>query len=339
MVLLVHCSKPWGSLESNVDESYLFAVVGLTVLLGAAYFSATVADRRRRVVRQRLAAAVPSSGLLPDPAVSLRRVAVQNENGRSFAFPARLSARLDAAFAAAGGRIGLMSLVLPALVAPVGVFVLASVVMRLAPAVVFIAAVLGGVGAAFLVLRVAQGRFRAKFLDQFPDALDIIVRAVRAGLPVLEAMTIAAQELPAPVGKELQRALDEMRIGVELEEALQRMADRIRVPDFRFYAVSLALQKRTGGGLANTLMNLSGIIRSRKEMRLKAAALSAEGRASLIVMSIIPFIVGGAMYLINPDFMSSLFFDPRGRFMLGAAFLSLCIGSAMMFLIIRRNLR
>jgi tight adherence protein B len=211
--------------------------------------------------------------------------------------------------------------------------------MHLQPALVIIFAVAASIGAPVFALRVAQSKFRAKFLDQFPDALDIIVRAVRSGLPVLEAMTVAAQELPGPVGDEFQRALNEMRIGVEMEEALQRMAERIRVPDFRFYAVSLALQRRTGGGLANTLTNLSGVIRGRKEVRLKAGALSAETKASVIVLAILPFVVCGGLYLLNPEFMSVLFFDPRGRFMIGLAFLSLAVGVVTMILMVKRSLR
>ena len=184
-----------------------------------------------------------------------------------------------------------------------------------------------------------QSRFRNKFLDVFPDALDLIGRAVRAGLPVFDAMEVAAREIRAPVGLEFQRTLDEVRIGVEIVEALQHTADRIRVPDFRFYAVALALQRRTGGSLAETLANLSNIIRRRKEVRLKARALSAELKASATVLAILPFLVGAILFFLNRELMSILFVDPRGRFMMGLAFLSLGTGIAVMALIIKRTLR
>jgi len=322
-----------------VQANYLLIAVGLTLVLGFAYLSAARTERRRRIVRQRLAIATGPGNTPLEPAVSLRRAVVEDE-GRGFLFlPKGISGRLDAAFAATGARIGLPHLVVTGMLAPVPVFVLGSMVMRLQPALVVVLATAAAAGIPILVLRSAQSRFRQKFLDQFPDAIDIIVRAVKSGLPVLEAMVVAARELPGPVGDELQRALDEMRIGVDMETALQRMAERIRVPDFRFYAVSVALQRRTGGSLANTLTNLSGVIRGRKEVRQKAGALSAETKASVMVLAILPFVVTGGLWLLNPEFMSVLFLDPRGRFMIGLAFLSLVTGVVMMMFMVKRSLR
>src|SRR5262249_34473680 len=146
-----------------------------------------------------------------------------------------------------------------------------------------------------------QSRFRNQFVDGFPDALDLMGRAVKAGLPVLDSMELAAREMPPPVGSELQRTIGEMRVGVDVDEAMQHTADRIRVPDFRFFAVALKLQRRTGGGLAETLANLSRIIRRRKEIRLKARALSSESKSSAVVLALLPFVVGGIMYLLSPD--------------------------------------
>jgi tight adherence protein B len=322
-----------------LDLPYLVAAISLSVLLGVAYVSAARGERRRRTVRERLATTTGLSETPNEPAVSLRRNVGENQGQHSFILPSEISAKLDAAFAATGGRIGLLHLVIAGILAPVPVYLLVSVVMRLQLALVVVLVVAAAVGAPILVLRSAQGRFRRKFLDQFPDAIDIIVRAVRAGLPVLEAMVIAAREIPGPVGDEFQRALDEMRIGVAMEEALQRMAERIRVPDFRFYAVSVALQRRTGGSLANTLTHLSSVIRGRKEIRQKAGALAAETKASVFVLSILPFAVSGGLWLINPAFMSVLFYDPRGRFMIGLAFLSLLTGVVVMMLMVKRSLR
>jgi tight adherence protein B len=333
------CYRPWASPETELDIRYLLAAIGLTVLLGAAYVSASRVERRRRSVRQRLATATGPSEAPSEPTTSLRRVVAGDRGWSLTLFSNEISAWLEAAFAATGGSIGLSTLLVTGLLAPLPVFVLGSIVMRLQPALVIILAVAAAVGAPVLVLRSAQGRFRTKFLAQFPDALYIIVRAVRSGLPVLEAMEIAARELPGPVGNEFQRTLDEMRIGVAMEEALQRTAERIRVPDFRFYAVSVALQRRTGGSLANTLTNLSGVIRARKELRQKAGALSAETKASVIVLSMLPVVVTLGLYLLNPAFVSVLFFDPRGRFMLGVAFLSLVAGIVVMVLMVKRSLR
>jgi Flp pilus assembly protein TadB len=156
---------------------------------------------------------------------------------------------------------------------------------------------------------------------------------------VVDAIEVAAREVPAPVGTELHRTIEEMRIGVDIDEAMQHTADRIRVSDFRFFAVALKLQRRTGGGLAETLANLSNIIRRRKEIRLKARALTAESKASAAVLALLPFAVGGLLFFLNPSLMSVLIHDPRGRFMLGMALLSLLIGVAVMSVIIRKSLR
>jgi tight adherence protein B len=191
----------------------------------------------------------------------------------------------------------------------------------------------------FLLLYMAQSRYRRKFLDAFPDALDLIRRAVKAGLPVNEALAVAAKEIADPVGSELRRTLEEVRIGIQINDALRQMTNRIRVPDFRFLVVALALQQRTGGSLAETLGNLSTVIRARKALRQKAQALSAEAKASAAVLAILPFVVCGMMYLLNRDLARSLFEDSRGRFMVGIAFLSLVSGLTTMALIVRRTLR
>jgi tight adherence protein B len=152
-------------------------------------------------------------------------------------------------------------------------------------------------------------------------------------------MAAAGRDIADPVGGELRTVLNEIQVGAEPQDALQRVADRIRVPDFRFYVVALALQRRTGGGLAETLTNLSGVIRARKALRLKAQALASESKASAAVLAILPFIVFGLLLAINPALMSVLFTDPRGRFMLGFAFISIVVGVGVMAKIIKWSLR
>jgi tight adherence protein B len=173
--------------------------------------------------------------------------------------------------------------------------------------------------------------------SRFPDALDLIVRAVRSGLPAPEAIELVTHEVRPPVATEFRKILDELRIGTGIDEALQRAADRIRVPDFRFFAVSLLLQRQTGGGIAETLSNLSGIIRQRKALRMKARALTAEAQASAAIIATAPFGVG--LFVINRDLIAVLFIDPRGRFMLGIAVASLLTGIAVMRALIKKNLR
>jgi Flp pilus assembly protein TadB len=267
------------------------------------------------------------------PVVSLRKSRPQRK-----ALPIVLSARLDLAFAAAGNRIGPLHLV-AAGTAAASTIGLVCTAASLQPA---LAIALGGAAAAgvpALLLRFAQSRYQRKFLEIFPEALDLIVRAVRSGLPAPEAIELATHEVRPPVGTEFQQILDELRIGTEMEEALHRAADRIRVPDFRFFAVSLLLQRQTGGGIAETLSNLSGIIRQRKALRMKARALTAEAQASAAIVGTTPFVAGVGLFLINRDLVSVLYIDPRGRFLLGIAVASLLSGIGAMRALIKRNLR
>jgi Flp pilus assembly protein TadB len=250
-----------------------------------------------------------------------------------------LWARLDAAFAAAGNWVGVPHLAVTGLAAAGATVLFTEQVMGFSPVLVVLLGCAAAVGAPVVLLRLLQSRYQNKFLDPFPDALDLMCRAVRAGLPVVDAIEVAAREVPAPVGAELHRTIEEMRIGVDIDEAMQHTADRIRVSDFRFFAVALKLQRRTGGGLAETLANLSNIIRRRKEIRLKARALTAESKASAAVLALLPFAVGGLLFFLNPSLMSVLIQDPRGRFMLGMALLSLLIGIGVMSVIIRKSLR
>jgi tight adherence protein B len=316
----------------------VLSVLGGVVVLGAALFAALRADRRRESRQQRLRAVVAVGPSEDEPVLSLRR-SLSRGGVRDSLLLSALWARLEAAFAATGDRIGLPHLAVAGLIAAGVTIGLAGGIMGFGVALTMPAGIAAGLAGAALLLRLAQGRYQNQFLEPFPDALDLMGRAVKAGLPVFDAMEVAAHEVRAPVGSELQRTLEEMRVGVDVDEALQHTADRIRVPDFRFLAVALKLQRRTGGSLAETLANLSSIIRRRKEIRLKARALSSESRASALVLGLLPFFVGTIMYVLNPKLMSILFSDPRGRFMVGMALLSLVAGIIGMVVIIKKSLR
>jgi tight adherence protein B len=316
----------------------VLAVLAAVVLIGAALFASVRADRRRESRQQRLRAVVAMGPSEDAPTLSLRRP-LMRAGIRDLFLLSKLWVQLEAAFAAAGNRIGLPQLAVTGLAVTGMTVLFAKKIMGFNSALVMLLGAAAAVAAPALLLRVLQSRYQNKFLDPFPDALDLMCRAVRAGLPVFEAMEVASREIVAPVGTELERTIEEMRIGVDIDEALQHTADRIRVPDFRFFVVALTLQRRTGGGLAETLANLSSIIRRRKEIRLKARALTAESKASATVLGVLPFAVGALLFFLNPRMMSVLFDDPRGRFMLGMALSSLAIGIGVMAFIIRKTLR
>jgi tight adherence protein B len=314
-------------------DQILLAVLGTTVLLGGALLRTLHAERRRASLEPRLQALMNAVSKPDRPLVSLRRPLPQRR-----ALPAVLSQRLDLALAAIGNRIGLPRLAASGITAGV-VIGSAAAAAQFPPALAIAFGGAAAVGVPGLLLQLSRSRYRRRFLDLFPDALDLIVRGVRAGLPAPEAIEIVAREIRPPVGIEFRRMLDEMRIGIEMENALQRAADRIRVPDFHFFVVSLLLQRQTGGGIAETLSTLSTIIRQRKALRLKARALTAEATASAAIVAATPFVAGGGLFLINRELISILFVDPRGRFMLGLAIVSLLLGIAVMKAMIEKSLR
>jgi tight adherence protein B len=322
-----------------LGDQFLLTVLAASALLAAGLWAALVAERHRGRRAQRLKTITMTAPSDEIPGASLRRPLPRGGRVRAFvSLPAGVWARLEAALAATGNRIGLPQLVLTGIAAAVAV----SLAVRFMGFNPVLAIGLGGtaaVAAPRFLLRFAQLRFQRRFLDVFPDAIDLIVRAVKAGLPALDAIDLAAREIAAPVGTEFQRVLDDTRIGVAMADALNRAADRIRVPDFRFFVASIILQRRTGGGLAETLVNLSTLIRQRRALRLKARALTAESKASAAVISIMPFVAGAGLYLVKPDMMALLFADHRGRVMLGVAIVSVLLGIATMSAIIRRTLR
>lgn len=226
-----------------------------------------------------------------------------------------------------GGGEALRTLVLMgALAGGVG-FVIAHNALALTGVMLYLIPLGLGVSVPYLYIgRLKEQRIQ-RFLDAFPDAIDMIVRAVRAGIPASEAMSMAGRELPGPVATEMGRIAEEISIGINPESAISEAAIRIGLPDFSFFAVTLILQRETGGNLAETLENLSNILRQRKEMRLKIRALTAEGRFTSKVISLLPVIVVIGLYFLNREYVLILFNDPVGQTFLGAATGLILLGS------------
>ena len=322
-----------------MGDQFLLMVLAASALLGAGLWAAFRVEHQRERREQRLKTITMNAPADETLGASLRRPIPRGGRVRALlSLPAGMWVRLEAAFAAAGNRIGLPQLVLTGIAAAAAIG-FAGRFMGFNPVLVIGLSGAAAVAAPRFLLRFAQRRYQRRFLDIFPDAIDLIVRAVRAGLPALDAIEVASREVTAPVGTEFQKVLDDTRIGIAMADALNNAADRVRVPDFRFFVASIVLQRRTGGGLAETLLNLSTLIRQRRAVRLKARALTAESKASAVIISIMPFVAGAGLYLVKPDMMSLLFVDHRGRFMLGMAIVSLLLGIATMSAIIRRTLR
>lgn len=197
-------------------------------------------------------------------------------------------------------------------------------------------AVVGGLGVPRLLLSFEQHRAELAFLEDFPNAVDMIIRMLRAGLPVTAAIKTVAEEAPGAVGRAFQTLGDQIQIGMSLGDALGLATKQIRLADFRFFCVSVALQQSTGGNLASTLETLSEIIRKRRAMRLKAKALTSEVRMSSYVLGAMPLLVLAALLVLNPGYLAPLIEQTRGRLILGGAALNLSLGFFVMRQMMRR---
>lgn len=168
-----------------------------------------------------------------------------------------------------------------------------------------------GVGLPHFVVGKLIKRRVNTFNVRFPDGIDLMVRGLRSGLPISETMGIVASEVKGPVGAEFQAVADKMKIGRTMEAALQETADRLGTPEIQFFAITLAIQRETGGNLAETLANLSDVLRKRAQMKLKIRAMSSESKASAYIVGALPFIVFTLVYIIAPDYLGGFFHEPR----------------------------
>ena len=158
-----------------------------------------------------------------------------------------------------------------------------------------------------------------KFIDQFPDALDMIVRSVRSGFPLSVALQMLSENAEEPIRSEFRQVTDEVAMGRNLSQALTRLTTRINEPDVRFFVVVLTVQQETGGNLAEIIGNLSGIIRKRKQLRHKIKAMTSEGKATGYVLGGLPVLVFLALYFVQPGYLEPFFNDPLGRMYFASA--------------------
>ena len=190
--------------------------------------------------------------------------------------------------------------------------VAAATTMRGAP--ILLAMFIGlfvGVGLPHFVVGQMIKRRIAKFNSNFPDAIELMVRGLRSGLPISETLSIVANEVAGPVGIEFRSVADKMKIGRTMEAALQETADRLGTAEFQFFVITLAIQRETGGNLAETLSNLADVLRKRAQMKLKIRAMSSESKASAYIIGALPFVVFVLVWMINPTYMGDFFVDER----------------------------
>lgn len=169
-------------------------------------------------------------------------------------------------------------------------------------------------------------RFRRRFVEGFPDALDLVIRAVRAGVPVNSAIETAGDELADPVRSEFKQMGNALKLGIDQDHVMQAAIKRVNVPELSFFTVCLRLQRETGGALAETLENLASIIRTRREIGMKTKALTAQCRAASNIIAVVPFACMAALWAISPNYVKVLTDTPAGNRLLGLSLAMIIAG-------------
>src|SRR6185295_6610147 len=307
----------------------LILTLALCILFisGAALLAALLVSRKSRVAldrrvnlvsrssRPQMSGRISAAMQAPTAFITAERVRIFFTLGRGYNW---------------GMQSGAASLFAIAFAAAAATWLLASTVLNFSPWIALLAT-----GAAFMLIPRAllmrqQARTENQFMTLFPDAIDMAVRMLRAGLPITAAIRSIGNEAPTPVNGIFKALGDQVEIGIPFEEALALTGDRIGLTDFRFFATAVALQRATGGNLAATLEILGDIIRKRRAVRLKAKATTAEVRVSAYILGAMPFLVIAALLIAQPGYLAPLVSDPRGNFISGLAIVMLTIAFSTM---------
>jgi tight adherence protein B len=222
---------------------------------------------------------------------------------------------------------------------PVGVFMLTSCVLSLSVYFFLAAAMRSSIIPAMAALLMATAPFVylllkkreriAKFQRQFPDALDLMARSLRAGHAFSGGLNMVAREFDDPVGPEFRQVVHEINFGSSIDQALRNMIDRIDVPDLKFFTVSVVVQKESGGNLADILESIAGLTRERFKLAGKIKALSAEGKLTAIILAALPFVIMLALSIVNPGYLPEMLDDPAGKVFVTVAAVMMAIGIAV----------
>ena len=187
---------------------------------------------------------------------------------------------------------------------------------------------------AFLLPKMVIGSLaksrQKKFTAHFADAMDLIVRGIRSGLPINECFTVVAREFDPPLGEEFRLLVEGQNLGLTVDDLMARGIERLPTAEYKFFAIVIQIQRQTGGNLADTLDNLSTVLRERKRMRDKAQAMAAEAKASSMIIGSLPFAVAGLLSVVNPDYLMLLFTERTGNILLGIGAFWMTLGSLVM---------
>ena len=303
------------------------ATVSLLIFVVA---SATNRARKRR--ERRLARVVlPSAGRrIAQDVGSLRRKndagVMETAIGKLVPKPRELQKRLEQTGYPL--RIGHYAMVVAAIAVIDGFSVWATLGMPVGVAVLL--GIASGVAIPQMLVTKVIKRRQARFTKEFPEGIDVIVRGLRAGLPVSESIVNVGRELTGPVRDIFAAIAERLNFGDPVEQAVSKVTYMMDTPELKFFGISLSIQRETGGNLAETLSNLADILRRRRQMKLKIKALSSEARASAYILGSLPFVMFALLYLVNNHYVMQLFDDPRGVIMVSVGLVIKSCGAFVM---------
>jgi tight adherence protein B len=240
--------------------------------------------------------------------------------------PAKLRARLDRT----GKKIPVSMYALWNLIVAGGFGFLALKVLGMGPIPSLFIAVGAGIGLPHFIVGSMIKKRQKKILADFPEATDVLVRGLKSGLPVSESIRVVGTEMKGPLAEEFMQMSDSIRIGQNVDEVMWAAATRVDLPEFKFFVVCMAIQRETGGNLAETLQNLGDVLRARRQVKLKVKAYSSEAKASAYIIGALPFVIGMIVYGLNEKYVMQLFTDERGHQMLAVGGVWMLIGIATM---------
>lgn len=304
-----------------------FMVLALLVLALSGPSARTAGARRLTSLRDRHAGIVGAGAVEAQirKISSARATNMDKAAARFLPNPALLGKRLS--MTGKGWSVGQYGLV------TLGLLLVVTALLWLQGAPILLALLVGlfiGVGLPHFLVGFFINRRINKFTAKFPDAIELLVRGLRSGLPITETIGVVGNEVDGPVGEEFRSISDKMKIGRTLDQALQETADRLGTAEFQFFCITIAIQRETGGNLAETLANLAEVLRKRAQMKLKIRAMSSESKASAYIIGSLPFIVFALIWYISGDYMQKFFVDERLIMAGGGGMVWMAIGGFIM---------
>jgi len=210
------------------------------------------------------------------------------------------------------------------------VLVLVGFIFKVSPLMLVLLAIVGAIGLPRFVLSYLAKRRVAAFVAELPDAVDMVVRGIKAGLPLNDGLKMVAGEAKEPLASEFRNVVETQQLGVPMADAIQKISENLPIPETKFLATVISIQQTSGGSLSEALGNLSKILRERKKMKAKIKAISSEAKASAGIIGSLPIVVGSLVYFISPDYIGRLFESSTGHLILGIGFMMMFTGSMVM---------